>query len=129
MVTLLTPLFCTWTRAGVITEALKRDWQSRRKARHSRNRPTLGQTIGFTEQLFKRHFVVVADDEIVLQVERRNHVFLAEIKGIDLLLNAGGPVHRLAVSVAGQQRQTACGSLERRLQAVVVSVARVLVNR
>src|SRR3984893_5946885 len=91
----------------VVSETLKRNWQSGRKARHSRHRPALGQTVGFAEQLVKRQFVVVADDEVVFEVERRNRVFLAEIKRIDLLLNAGGPVHRLAVSVAGQQGKTA----------------------
>src|ERR1700730_7822242 len=80
------------------------------------------------EQFAKRQLVVVAENEVVFQVECRNRVFLAEIEGIDLLLNAGSPVHRLAVGVARQEGETSRCSLEGRLQAAVIGVAHVLVN-
>ncbi len=86
----------------IVSEALKGYRQSGRKAGHPGNRPALGQTVGHTEQLVKRQFVVVADDEVVLEVESRYGVFPTEIKRIDLLLDTGRPVYRLPIGVAGQ---------------------------
>ena len=94
---------------GIIPEALKGDWQAGRKARYSRNCPALRKAIGSTEQLFKRQLVVVTEDEVVFEIEGRNRVLLAEIKGIDLLLDAGSPVHGFAVRITGQQGQVPCG--------------------
>lgn len=76
---------------SIVSEALKGDRQSRGVARYAGDRPTLSEAVPGAKQFVEREFVVVAEDEVVFQVECRNRVFPTEIKGIDLLLDAGGP--------------------------------------
>ena len=89
---------------GIVSEALKGHGQTGGVAGHAGNRPALGETIGKMEEFFDGQLIVVAEDEVVLQIEGRDGVFLAEIERIDLLLNAGSPVHRFAVGVAWPRR-------------------------
>ena len=113
----------------VIPETLKRTRQSRCEPGDSGYCPALSEAIRRPEQFFQRNLVVVAQHEIVLHVECRRSVFPAEVEGVDLFLDAGGPVHGLAVGVARQYRESSSGALQADLQTVVVRIAHVLVYR
>src|SRR4029077_10681463 len=69
--------------------------------------------------------VVVAENNIVLNVERRNSILLTIVVRVDLLLQIGRPVQRLAEAVAGDERESPTGTLQRELERVVVRIAHV----
>src|SRR6202023_2684012 len=93
----------------VITEAREGYRQTRCQASDAGDPPSVGQAVRFPGELGEGKFVVVADDKVVLAVERRRRVLLAVVVGVYLLLNAGRLIEGLSVRITGQQRErTSC---------------------
>ena len=85
-------------------------------------RPAARQPVGM-EELIEGQLIVVADDEVVLHIERRDGIAERRIEGVDLFADVRRLVQRLAVGVGGIELEPARGVARAEFERVVVGVA------
>src|SRR5580704_12819421 len=73
--------------------------------------------------MFERKQIVVADDEIVLHIERRERFAERRIQRIDGFAEIRRLILRLAEGVAAENREAAAGVAQRDLERVVIRIA------
>src|ERR1700733_3815429 len=79
------------------------------------------------EEAIYRQVVVVADDEVMLEIEGRDAIEPVIVIRINLFLDARCLVIRFGVGIAGEEGERSGGVLEGDLQTVVLRIAHVLV--
>ena len=110
----------------VVALRRKRHRHSRGKAGNSGERPPAGKATGVKE-MSDRHLIVVADNEVVFEVEGRDAIERVEVVRVDLFLDVRGLIVGLRVGVACKESQRPGGAREGHFEAVVLRVAHVLV--
>src|SRR5579863_1999783 len=90
---------------------------------YARDFPTFRPTVRGAKESFDWNFVVVADNEVVGDVERRQRVAEGGVDRIYFFSKIGRFVHRLAVGVSGGQFEPSAGVAQAEFESVVIRFA------